>query len=97
MERKTVLIKKKIDEVSNILETEEYKKADQLLKRVNKMKEDIKKHCQDNDLTKMSGTTGKVEFKLRSSNRVDASLLDPEILEEVTIQSISWLSFFSKN
>ena len=60
------------------------------------MKDEVKKYCEKNDITTLEGDNGKVDFKIRKQRRVDASLLDDEIREEITVELPIWFSFYEK-
>ena len=90
------IIHKKIDLVANILESKEFKDADKLLKHVNKMKDDIKKYCQKNEIMELKTEESEVTFYKRNVNKLDGSLLDPEIREKATIVSEMWMVNYKK-
>ena len=58
------------------------------------MKEEVKKYCEKNDITTLEGDNGKVDFKIRKQRRVDASLLDDEVREEITVELPIWYSYY---
>ena len=60
------------------------------------MKEEVKKYCEKNDITTLEGDKGKVDFKIRNQRRVDASLLEDEVREEITVELPIWFSFYEK-
>ena len=90
------IIKKKVDTITDILNSEAYKEADKLIKRLTKMKEEVKKYCEKNDITTLEGDKGKVDFKIRNQRRVDASLLDDEVREEITVELPIWFGYYEK-
>ena len=45
-------------------------------------------------LLTLEGYKGKVEFKIRKQRRVDASLLDDEVREEITVELPIWYSYY---
>ena len=90
------IIHKKIDIVTDILESEEYKTADKLMKRVAKMKEDIKKYCQETKVTNIETEKSKVFFHVRKQNRLDATLLDPELVDKATKETQVWYCNYEK-
>ena len=93
-DKQAIIIKKKVDTITKILNSEAYKEADKLIKRLTKMKDEVKKYCEKNDITTLEGYKGKVEFKIRKQRRVDASLLDDEIREEITVELPIWYSYY---
>ena len=95
-DKQAIIIKKKVDTITDILNSEAYKEADKLIKRLTKMKEEVKKYCEKNDITTLEGDKGKVEFKIRNQRRVDASLLEDEVREEITVELPIWFSFYEK-
>ena len=58
------------------------------------MKDEVKKYCEKNDITTLEGYKGKVEFKIRNQRRVDTSLIDEELREEITVEVAVWLSYY---
>ena len=95
-DKQVIIIKKKVDTITDILNSEAYKEADKLIKRLTKMKDEVKKYCENNDITTLEGYKGKVEFKIRNQRRVDASLLEDEVREEITVELPIWFSFYEK-
>ena len=95
-DKQAIIIKKKVDTITKILNSEAYKEADKLIKRLTKMKEEVKKYCEKNDITTLEGDKGKVDFKIRNQRRVDASLLEDEVREEITVELPIWFSFYEK-
>jgi len=95
-DKQAIIIKKKVDTITDILNSEAYKEADKLIKRLTKMKEEVKKYCEKNDITTLEGDKGKVDFKIRNQRRVDASLLEDEVREEITVELPIWFSFYEK-
>ena len=95
-DKQAIIIKKKVDTITEILNSEAYKEADKLIKRLTKMKEEVKKYCEKNDITTLEGDKGKVDFKIRNQRRVDASLLEDEVREEITVELPIWFSFYEK-
>ena len=95
-DKQAIIIKKKVDTITEILNSEAYKEADKLIKRLTKMKDEVKKYCEKNDITTLEGYKGKVEFKIRNQRRVDPALLDDEVREEATVDIPVWLGFYEK-
>ena len=95
-DKQAIIIKKKVDTITEILNSEAYKEADKLIKRLTKMKDEVKKYCEKNDITTLEGDKGKVDFKIRNQRRVDASLLEDEVREEITVELPIWFSFYEK-
>ena len=62
-DKQAIIIKKKVDAITEILHSEAYKEADKLIKRLIKMKDEVKKYCEKNDIITLEGDNGKVEFK----------------------------------
>ena len=93
-DKQAIIIKKKVDTITEILNSEAYKEADKLIKRLTKMKDEVKKYCEKNDITTLEGEKGKVEFKLKNQRRVDTSLIDEELREEITVEVAVWLSYY---
>ena len=93
-DKQAIIIKKKVDTITEILNSEAYKEADKLIKRLTKMKDEVKKYCEKNDITTLEGDNGKVDFKIRKQRRVDASLLDDEVREEITVELPIWYSYY---
>ena len=95
-DKQAIIIKKRVDTISDILNSEAYKEADKLVKRLSKMKDEVKKYCEKNDITTLEGDKGKVEFKLKYQRSVDPALLDDEVREEATVDISVWLGFYEK-
>jgi molybdenum-dependent DNA-binding transcriptional regulator ModE len=99
MYNKKEMIEKKLVMAAKILESDEYKKADALLKKVNKLKEEVKEYCQKNEMKEMvvveDNLKYKVDYKVRTARRADPQLLSPEILDEITVNVESWLQFYT--
>ena len=93
-DKHAIIIKKKVDTITDILNSNTYKEADILIKRLTKMKDEVKKYCEKNDITTLEGYKGKVEFKIRNQRRVDTSLIDEELREEITVEVAVWLSYY---
>ena len=91
-DRKQQLVNKKLNMLAKALNSENYKKADRLIKLVNRMKEDVKKYCQENNITEYEMDEAKVKYLVRSSSRVDPNLLDPDVWIEATIESPVWIA-----
>jgi hypothetical protein len=89
------LINKKIDKITDIINSKEYEEADKLMKGVNKMKDDVKKYCQKNDLTMIETEKSIVSFTKRNINRCDTTLLDPDVRESITVKTQSWWSDYN--
>ena len=95
-DKQAIIIKKKVDTITDILNSEAYKEADKLIKRLTKMKEEVKKYCEKNDITTLEGDKGKVEFNFRKQRRVDNNLLDEEVREEATVEIPIWFGYYEK-
>ena len=97
---KDKLIYKKLETAWDIIHSEEFKKADILIKKLNKLKEELKDFCQNAGIKELSIETPqgikKVEYKVRKQLRPDTKLLDPEILESITEEREVWLGYFEK-
>jgi hypothetical protein len=63
------LIEKKLVLAAEIVASDEYKKADALLKKVDKLKNEVMEYCQKNNLREMSvdrnGKSYRVEYKVK--------------------------------
>ena len=90
------IIKKKIDIVADMITTEEFKKADALMKRIAKMKEEVKEYCQHEEIRTIETEKNKVEFKTRIYRRLAQDLLPEEIREECTVSTETWLAYYEK-
>ena len=89
------IINKKIDKITDILNSKEYEEADKLMKSLNKMKEDVKNYCQKNDLIVIETEKNIVAFTKRNVNRCDTTLLDPDVRESITVRTESWYSDYN--
>ena len=93
------IIEKKLIMAAKIIESEEYKRADELMKKVNKLKEDVKAYCQKKSISELSAEDEEkvysVEYKIRSQKKPDTSLLAPEIIDSIIIDIEVWLQYFS--
>ena len=93
------LIEKKLVMAAKIITSEEYKKADALIKKVDKLKNEVKEYCQKNDIKEMEvsedGMKYKVDYKVREQARADTKLLEPEILDSITQIVEVWLQYYS--
>lgn len=93
------LIEKKLVLAAEILESDEFKKADALIKKVNKLKEEVKVYCQKNDIKEMNvekdGKKYSVEYKKRYAQKADPALLEPEILDSITRKIEIWQQYYS--
>jgi hypothetical protein len=92
----TTIIDKKIKEIYETTTSAEYKKADALLKRVNKMKEDVRDYCKKHEIKEKVVGDVKVEFKVREQRKADTSLLSSEELEDIMRPVEVWLSYYEK-
>ena len=92
------LIEKKLVLAAEIINSEEFKKADVLLKKLTKLKDEVKEYCQKNDLKEMvvekDSKKYKVEYKVKNMTRADPKLLEPEQLEKITVAMAIWYQFF---
>ena len=89
------IINKKIDKITDILNSKEYEEADKLMKSLNKMKEDVKKYCQKNDLLFIETEKSIVSYTKRKQSKCDTTLLDPEVRDSITVKTESWWSEYN--
>ena len=90
------IIDKKIKMITDTINSDEYKKADIMLKKINKLKDDVKTWCISNDITEKVVNEYKVEYKIRVQQRADTKLLPPELLDEIMKPQKIYLQYYSK-
>ena len=93
-DKQAISIRKKVDIITEILNSEAYKETDKLIKRLTKMKDEVKKYCEKNDITTLEGDKSKVDFKIRKQRKVDTSLIEEELREEITVEISVWYSSY---
>ncbi len=89
-------ILKKLDKVIEITNSEEFKKADRMIKDVSKLKEDIKKYCEKQGIFELESINGKVSYDTRDQIRYDTSLLSDEVKKEIQNTTKTFLSRYEK-
>jgi 23S rRNA maturation-related 3'-5' exoribonuclease YhaM len=95
-EKKLEIVKKKVDIVGELMNSDEYKKADILIKRVAKMKEEIKKYAVKNELTTIEGDKYKDDIKVREQRKIEVELIPDDIREEATKLTKMYIHYFEK-
>lgn len=92
------LVEKKLIQVATMIESEEYKRAEELVKKATKIKDEIKNYCQKEKITEIKvereERTYSVEYKVRESKGPDTKLLEPEILDSIMVKKETWLQYF---
>ena len=89
-------ILKKLDKVIEITNSEEFKKADRMIKDVVKLKDDIKKYCEKQGIFELESDNGKVSYDTRDQIRYDTSLLSDEVKKEIQYTGKTFLSRYEK-
>ena len=89
-------ILKKLNKVIEITNSEEFKKADRMIKDVVKLKDDIKKYCEKQGIFELESDNGKVSYDTRDQIRYDTSLLSDEVKKEIQYTGKTFLSRYEK-
>ena len=91
-------MEEKIIELIKIVKSEEYKQAMELIKETNKKKQAIKRYCQKNKIMEKKIERGEeiyeMYYKIRETTKIDKELLEPEILERISIKQNTWYQYF---
>lgn len=88
----------KLKEICEITNSKKYKEAKMLIKEVDDMKKELKEYCKDNDLQCMSHEENNKTYSFYNEEitqkRIDTSLLEPELLENIKIEKKFYRSYF---
>jgi hypothetical protein len=84
-------IEEKIDLVCKTLKSEEYKRAYYMLKNVEKMKKQIKEHCQTNKISSINGKEYKIKYILRKYHQLDRSLIPTDKIDLYKRDVVHWI------
>ena len=60
------------------------------------MKDEVKGYCQHENITTIETENNKVDFKVRSQNKVEVSLIPDEVRDQCTVPVQIWLAYYEK-
>ena len=83
-----------VDKIVEIVKSDKFKEAERLMKMVAKLKDTVKKFCQDNELKVIITDKSKLEFKTRTAQRLDPKKIPVDLIETCYTDTETWLSYY---